>query len=577
MTLALAGTSYGSEKPQNLVFASQQPQPALFQLRMSETFRDEQKLIRRCEFGQPCDKPIRTVMFMGATGAGKTTSLNALVNYLPGVQWPDDFRLLFSDEAATANQAHSQTKWITVYVLHWCPQFTVPMTLVLVDMPGFGDTSGIERDKAIVEQVQAAFQHCIKGLDAVAFVMQSSLPRLTPSQSYVYNSVLALFGRDMASNILVLATFADAGPPKVRAALKEANIPHKAVLKLNNSALLVGKEAVADGVCPNNEDCDDVAFNKMFWDMGGQSFQKFFTLLQDMDMNDLDSTREVLTNRKNIEDAIVHVREGIQRSLHKADCLQQEIAVMQKHSAEISANKDFKYTVPEHRILKHDLPAGVHVTNCLNCNITCHDNCLLADDKDKGRCIAMNGKGYCNVCPLDCHWSMHRNMTFKFTTQEVLVTKTAEDVKQRYEDAKHRKLSHGEMVDAMVQEYVGMQELVHVRLEEVRRLVNRLREMALRDDPLSQIDHLDLMIKSEQLARKPGFQFRIQQLKDARKEAELRGELMDESYESFKDHNTAFARLDDPKEEEEEGPSNYLRDLRQRLSAQARSRFCLPQ
>ena len=187
-----------------------------------------------------------------------------------GVNFDDDFRLLLIDETGTKeNQAHSQTKWVTAYVLHWRPEFSVPYTLVLVDTPGFGDTSGIARDRRITEQLREFFQESIPALDAVGFVIQSSLPRLTPSQSYVYESVLSLFGKDIAENILVLATFADAGKAKVTAALKEANIPYRKLLKLNNSALFAENSSREDQAELSDAEDANSAFNKMFWEMLG--------------------------------------------------------------------------------------------------------------------------------------------------------------------------------------------------------------------------------------------------------------------------------------------------------------------
>ena len=430
--------------------------PALFQLNMRQTFQDDTKQLRRFECGKSSDKPSRTLMFLGATGAGKTTSLNALVNHVLGVKWSDSFRLLLIDETGTKeNQAHSQTKWVTAYVLHWQPSFTVPYTLVLVETPGFGDTSGIQRDKQITDQLRGFFQDAIPTLDAIGFVIQSSLPRLTPSQSYVYESVLSLFGKDISDNILVMATFADAGQAKVKSALKEAKIPYRKLLKLNNSALF----AENSGACAGGHDSDsegdeaNADFNEMFWNMGSKSFQNFFKELETMTPNGLASTRAVLKNRKDIEDHIVCINSGIQRGLSTADCLRQEIQMMQKYAAEISANKNFTYTVTQCRTVKHDLAIGVHVTNCLNCNLTCHYNCAFADDSQKACCVAMDSSGHCKICPAKCHWQMHKNMRYYFDTEQETVTKTTDDLKQKYEAAKKKKLSQSEVVEAMLEEW----------------------------------------------------------------------------------------------------------------------------
>ena len=562
--------SQGLVKPSG---ESRQKPPALFQLCLTESFRDDKKLIRRLELGKGTSKPSRTLMFLGATGAGKTTSLNALVNHVCGVQWHDPFRLLLIDETGTKeNQAHSQTKWVTAYVLHWRPQFKVPYTLVLVDTPGFGDTSGIKRDKEITDQLRCFFQDAIPSLDAIGFVMQSSLPRLTPSQSYVYESVLALFGKDIADNILVLATFADAGQAKVKAALKEAQIPYRKLLKLNNSALFA-ENGPADLTHDSDSDVEANAdFNKMFWDMGAASFGNFFRELAAMTPNSLSSTRDVLKSRKDIEEHIVCINTGLQQGLAAADSLTQEIQVMKKYAAQIAANKDFTYQVTQSKAVQHDLSPGVHVTNCLNCNFTCHHDCAFADDNDKTKCVAMNATGYCTVCPSGCHWQMHKNMRYYFTVESETVTKTAQDVKDQYEAAKKKKLTHSDLVNAMLEDYTNTQFRVSKLLEEVRKSVNLLRKIALRDDPLSQVEYIDQMIMSEQSAKKPGWQSRISQLQVVRKEAELRANMLAESYSPWKDHDASLQSVL-VKVQTEDEDAGYWQGLKQRLTSTAKHYF----
>ena len=62
-----------------------------------------------------------------------------------------------------------------------------------------------------------------------------------------------------------------------------------------------------------------------------------------------------------------------------------------KHSNQISENSNWTYTVNEDRMVCKKTEVGQKVTNCKNCNVTCHKRCCY-DDKDKDKCCAMDGR-----------------------------------------------------------------------------------------------------------------------------------------------------------------------------------------
>ena len=91
--------------------------PSIYKLCMREEMRRTEGMISRQSIGKPYrigrGETEKVFMVVGATGAGKTTLINGMVNYILGVQWKDEFRFQIITEETKATQAHSQTQDIT--------------------------------------------------------------------------------------------------------------------------------------------------------------------------------------------------------------------------------------------------------------------------------------------------------------------------------------------------------------------------------------------------------------------------------------------------------------------------------
>ncbi|CAL8316823.1 unnamed protein product [Gadus morhua 'NCC'] len=109
-------------------------------------------------------------------GSGKSTLINGMINYILGIDWKDSFRFKLINEDQSKSQAESQTSKVTTYKINHQDGFKVPYSLTLVDTPGFGDTRGIESDKAITEQIRSLFTSAkgVLEIDAICFVTQAS-------------------------------------------------------------------------------------------------------------------------------------------------------------------------------------------------------------------------------------------------------------------------------------------------------------------------------------------------------------------------------------------------------------------
>ena len=448
----------------------------------------------------------KVVMLMGATGSGKSTLINAMINYIVGVEWEHNFRFkIVDDKIVDKSQAHSQTQIITSYTIYKSNHHNIPYTLTIIDTPGFGDTRGIERDKAITKLITDFFLHSqhVDHIDAVGFVVQASQSRLTAVQRYVFDSTVSVFGKDISENIVLLTTFADGLKPAVIDAVKEANIPYSNdVFKFNNSGLFVSSGDV---------------FGRMYWEMGASNMQTLFTKLDHLKPRSLTLTKEVLKERQYLGITVKGVQKQVELGLFKVENLHKEQKILEQHEQEIEENKCFAF---EEEMLKHkkvDLVKGTRALNCSECEFTCHDSCHVPFKGFSYFCTVMTWSGDCTACPGQCSSGCHSVDDFRFEYYRENVTRTYKDIEERYKDATGKQLTVKEVIRKLKQDIEIGRKCITELIDESGRILKRLDEIALKPNPLSTIDYIDLLIESEKREAKQGWHSRMKVLEDIRK------------------------------------------------------------
>ncbi|XP_060103874.1 uncharacterized protein LOC132578061 [Heteronotia binoei] len=463
-------------------------------------------------------RPHKVIMVMGATGAGKTTLINGMINYILGVKWEDGFRFKLVHEQTNRSQAESQTSDVTAYEIHFQKGFQIPYSLTIIDTPGFGDTRGLQHDRQIITKVQEFFSTPggIDHIDGVCFVVQASLARLTHPQKYVFDSVLSIFGKDIESNIMILVTFADGQFPPVLAAILESKVPcakddneNPVHFKFNNSALFVSSSTAGENT---------LNFDAMFWKMGTASMKTFFQSLNSLEPRSLTLTKEVLQERKSLEAAVEGLQPQIKAGLSTLESLRKTKWALEQHKDEMDANKDFEVEV-ERTVAKRIDITGEFITNCQKCHCTCHYPCYIPDDKKKDRCSAMNRKGDCEVCPGKCRWNVHFNQKYRWVYETEKQKQTYAQIKEKYEKACGQAMTTEKIFQQLREEYEVMESAVFSLIEQSSRSIQRLQEIALKPNPMATPEHIDLLIQAEQQEAKPGFQDRVQSLQGVREMA----------------------------------------------------------
>ena len=484
----------------------------IYKLPVTETARSEDRKIVKCCIGDSSKLapqiPEKVLMVVGATGSGKSTLINGMANYILAVEWEDDFRFKLICEGEQS-QVHSQTQAITSYSFPKLPCSNLHYHFTVIDTPGFGDTRGLERDKQIADLIKKFFYRKsadgISHLNGIGFVAKSPDGRLTATQKYIIDSILSIFGKDIAKNIFIMTTFADGQDPPVMKAVKthidtsKPPIPIEAdkliFFKFNNSALY--NKPKSDNPAKSTRR-KKTGFDEMYWEMGYGSLDDFFNHLGTTESKSLVQTRAVLDEREKLQVLVQGIHQNVHIGMNEISVMRCHKQVLQDNEAKIRANEDFVYPDWEDRMEQVPLDYGVYVTNCLKCNRTCHFPCRIPKDEDKRGCAAMDSNGNCKICPGHCYWSPHHvNNQFRYENVRVKVFRHSAELKRRYDDAQQDKASAAKMIKKVRMNVKLKFQKVCANIRDAKTCIQRLEEIALRPNPLSEGEYIDLLIKAE--------------------------------------------------------------------------------
>ena len=148
----------------------------------------------------------KIILFIGKTGDGKTTAINAFFNIIKGIKIEDKIRfMLIKEPKKEKGQAESQTDGLHLYYIKDINN----NPLIIIDSQGFGDTRGKEYDDLIKQAFEYAFINIIDHINLICFIAKSSEARLDILIKYIFSCATSLFSDDFCSNFIILATFAN--------------------------------------------------------------------------------------------------------------------------------------------------------------------------------------------------------------------------------------------------------------------------------------------------------------------------------------------------------------------------------
>lgn len=193
-------------------------------------------------------KPVR-IVFMGTTGAGKSTVVNAFYNFAQQVCWrdypklfpiPTDFQkcnvekyIGKSAECHARGQLDGVTQSPVEYLVdgHDC-------RLHFIDCPGTGDPRGIMQDCRYA-YVTAQFLRELVDFHAFCVVVKSTMNRQTIEDLYSLEQIKVVIPKKARDRIFVVVTHDSGSRENIPSFLRELDIPCENIFYFDNFGLTV--------------------------------------------------------------------------------------------------------------------------------------------------------------------------------------------------------------------------------------------------------------------------------------------------------------------------------------------------
>uniref|UniRef100_A0A3B1JAY1 AIG1-type G domain-containing protein n=1 Tax=Astyanax mexicanus TaxID=7994 RepID=A0A3B1JAY1_ASTMX len=401
-------------------------------------------------------KPHKTILMVGATGTGKSTLINAMVNYMLGVEFSD--RIWCEIIETKENQTDSHTKTVTVYDVHAEEN---PFSLTVIDTPGYGGIEGIKEDLKITQSLYELFKSKdgIHEIDVACLVVSASTTRLTNTQRYVFDAILSLFGKDMEKNITVLITRSPKKPINAIKAIKEANI--KCAKETDGEPVYFRFDySYCEAMNENFGDEEYEEEYKESWNLSQKNMMSFFAHLTNRTIQNvsLRVTETVANYRKKLMESITHVKEQIEEKEKQKTELEQAKTALEQHEKEKKDSNDFEYDVDES--YKEKVPIESkwwHLSKEATCCSVCKENCHYPGcwwARNLWWCSVMSD-GKCTVCTRRCDYTEHVKEGKMYELRTWKVKKTYEDLKKKYEKELGEKMSLINKLETEIEEKEG--------------------------------------------------------------------------------------------------------------------------
>ena len=445
----------------------------------------------------------KVVMLVGATGAGKSTFINRMINHILGVEFSDNFRFQLVVEQELS-QAESQTKDIIIYVIH---KSRLPYKLIVLDTPGFDDTAG--DDSELLKRIENLFKSdAIISIDAICFVENYHNVRLTKYRKQQCDKITSIFGIDTKENIYIIATFCDGfydesdniEPAPVLKSLEKVHIPYRNCFPFNNKNIFKNTEEK----------------NFDYWKTSMTSFKLLFEELDKTIPVSLKLSNDILEQQH----IILHAKlpefvRKLKDSIHEIDA----------HSQNLNAliRQNFNYVAKVEKLVMEDIVEPnrfcMICTQCTQCGDikVCHDPCTISRANHLWWCHVMSWfnrqfRVYCHVCK--CPWNHHKSSKQRPVRRTFHEVRSNEDLNQEYlQSRRNEEDNQISLINSCKTKIVSSYSNLLKDLKGIQECIDFINNECLSTNPTSIEKYLNEVIETELVTKEDGYLKRITVMK----------------------------------------------------------------
>ena len=433
------------------------------------------------------EKNCKIILFIGKTGDGKTTAINAFFNIIKGIKLEEKYRLvLIKEKTKEKGQAESQTDGLHLYYI----KDKNKNPIIIIDSQGFGDTRGKKYDDLMKVAYEYTFSKLISHINIICFVTKSNDARLDNLTKYIFSFCTSIFSIDLCKNFVILSTFAD------KNTIKNGPLYINSIIKDNFFKEIIDKMDkkwwyAVDSLYLFDNDIKNKLFNYTF----NQYNNLYNEKVLNSDAKDIKKSSEIIKNyldiKKNTLNIISHYK-NIKHKKLKLNEIENNIKEYQKKINYIEdrinmKRNEIKYIyipdidyqitqiVKERDSIINDLDnqynyytvrryryyGGAH-TSCDTCKRNCHSPCYCLFGFS---CRIFTFSGYCKECGhLESSHNIHSRYKYIDETERDKIDNSDKIQKERNNFTKKS--------DEIITEYYRKRNLKENTEREINSLIN---------------------------------------------------------------------------------------------------------